>query len=370
MKKVVYISPESFIDVDIPVIKELNKIYDILWIVTFVKDIKDTTRFFSPLFISDYCSEYKVRYLIVEDKRRARNPFRIFSAFKKIIGPIKKFKPDIIYFESFYDPYLPFVARFCLGISKTIIGLHDVEYHSGNGIIHKILHRFTIRIFKYFHVFSQTQRILFAQKFPNKKVKVARLFLKDFGKKVEIEKSSEATIFLFFGRIYSYKGLDILLKAISMIPSDLNKRFKVIIAGKCNGFEYYENLILDKSVFDLRLRFIKNEEVPELFCKADFLILPYRDVTQSGPLFTAFNYNLPSITSDLPGFEEYIEDGVNGYIFENGNPLGLSKCLKAIIEMDNDSRLKIKSNLADFVKREFAIDKTVKEYKLMLDQVL
>jgi hypothetical protein len=180
LKKVVYVSPESFIDVDIPVIKELKKWYDLLWIVTFVREIEGTTRFFSPDFISDYCKKNNIHSLIVEERRRARNPFRIISALNLIIKPIKRFKPDIIYFESFYDSYLAFVARVCLGSSKTIIGIHDVEQHSSIGLIHQILHRFTIKIFKYFHVFSHTQKSLFLQQFPEKKVQVARLFLKDY----------------------------------------------------------------------------------------------------------------------------------------------------------------------------------------------
>jgi len=42
-------------------------------------------------------------------------------------------------------------------------------------------------------------------------------------------------------------------------------------------------------------------------------------VSQSGPTKIAFNYNLPIIASNLPGFSDEILEGVNGYLFEPGN---------------------------------------------------
>jgi glycosyltransferase involved in cell wall biosynthesis len=369
LKKVVYVSPESFIDVDIPLIKELNKLYDLLWIVTFVREIEGKTRFFSSDYISEYCKKNNVDHIIVEEKRRSRNPLRIISAWNKIIRPIKIFKPDVIYFESFYDPYLPFVVRLFLRTEKTIVGIHDVKQHSSIGLVHKIIHSFTIKIFKFFHVFSYTQKSLFTRQYPEKKVKVARLFLKDYGGSVKTEKNPETTVFLFFGRNYNYKGLDILFKAISAIPCDLNRKFKVIIAGKCENFETYTGLIRDTSVYDFRLRFINNEEVPFIFAEADYLVLPYRDVTQCGPLFISFNYNLPSVTSDLPGFIEYIKNGSNGFTFGVNDVNDLAKCLTSLIQMDFESRMRIRDNLAEYVKSEFNIGETINEYKQVFDQV-
>jgi glycosyltransferase involved in cell wall biosynthesis len=370
LKRLAYISPESFIDVDIPVIKELNRHYELIWFVTFVREIEGVTRFFSIDYIVDYCNENNINFVIVENKSRTRNPTRIISAIKDIILPIKQFKPDIIYFESFYDPYLPFVARILLGNRKTIIGIHDVENHSGIGFVHKIIQRLTIKTYRFFHAFSATQKDLLLKKFPDKKVEVARLFLKNYGDNPLPKLGNQSVIFLFFGRILLYKGLDILLRAVNELPSSYRNKFKVIIAGKCNDFEYYNSLIHVKDIYDFRLRFIKTEEVPSLFTEADFLILPYRDVTQSGPLFLAFNYLLPCITSDLPGFNEYIENGINGFTFHNNNVADLAKCLAKIIEMDFESRIKVKSNLSGYVKREFSTEKTLNEYKRVFNQII
>lgn len=370
MKKIVYVSPESFIDVDIPLIKEINKQYDLLWIVTFVREDEGTTRFFSTEFISDYCRKNSINHIIVIEKKRSRNPLRIHAGMKKIILPIIRFSPDVIYFESFYDPYLPFIARVFLGNYKTIIGIHDVKPHSGIGLIHQIVLNLTIKIFKYFHVFSQTQKNLFIEQFPEKKVKVAQLFLKDFGDQIIKEKNSNSITFLFFGRNYTYKGLDILLKAVSMLPHNLEGKYKVIIAGKCDNFKYYQELIQNERVYDYRLHYIKNEEIPSIFSETDYLVLPYRDVTQCGPLFIAFNYNIPSITSDLTGFKEYVINEYNGFTFKSSDSSELANCLTKIILMDAESKKRIKQNLIEYVTREFNIQKTMDEYRQVFGQVL
>ena len=165
MRRLAYISPESFIDVDIPVIKELNRQYELIWFVTFVREIEGVTRFFSMDYIIDYCNENSISFVIVENKSRTRNPTRILSAVKDIVIPIKKFKPDIVYFESFYDPYLPFVARILLGNRKTIIGIHDVENHSGIGFLHRIIHNLIIKVYRFFHTFHLRKKICYLNNF-------------------------------------------------------------------------------------------------------------------------------------------------------------------------------------------------------------
>lgn len=370
MKKLVYISPESFIDVDLPLIKEFNKIYDLLWIVTFVRDIEGITRFYSLEYVKNYCAINDIKNIIVEENRRSRNPLRIVTDYELIIKPIQIFKPDIIYFESFFDPYLPFIARICLGSGKTIIGLHDVEHHSNIGLSRRIIQTCIIGVFKYFHVFSETQASIFHSKYLVKSVRVAKLFLKDFGPPQNSKIRNGIITFLFFGRNSDYKGLDILIKAISLIPANLKGKYKVIIAGRCDNINDYADLMNDKDVYDFRLNFIKNDEIPSIFSEADYIVLPYRDVTQCGPLFIAFNYRLPAVVSNLSGFTEYIEDGINGFTFISEDFYDLSRILTYLINMKKEARDVLKNNISEFVNNKFNIEDTLKEYNEVFLQVV
>ena len=49
------------------------------------------------------------------------------------------------------------------------------------------------------------------------------------------------------------------------------------------------------------------------------IIIPYIQVSQCGPLLIAYAQNVPVITSSLPGFREYVDDGQSGFMF-SGTP--------------------------------------------------
>jgi glycosyltransferase involved in cell wall biosynthesis len=69
------------------------------------------------------------------------------------------------------------------------------------------------------------------------------------------------------------------------------------------------------------------------------MILPYRRIYNSGVLMMALSYGKTVIASDLPANREIIQNGVNGYLFENGNAHDLAQ---------NILRLKNASNRPTF----------------------
>ena len=51
-------------------------------------------------------------------------------------------------------------------------------------------------------------------------------------------------------------------------------------------------------------RFIGDDELPAYFRRADLVVLPYREIDQSGVLFTALAFGRPLLLSDVGGFPE------------------------------------------------------------------
>ncbi len=354
-KKLIYISPECFIDVDVPVIIELNKLYDFKWMLFIGAE-----NFYSAKDIFEICHENKINHKIFRNSYRKRNIFQIFPSIKLILL-IKQFNPDIIYFEQFENPYLSFISFFCLSTKIIVVGIHDVKPHSRHSKLLANLHKkIYLFLFKNFHVFSYTQRAIFTAKYRNKNVFVSQLNLKDYGPLPFNIREDSKVNFLFFGRIKYYKGLDILVKAGITLAKDYNN-FKIIIKGSCDDFFNFQEVANHKN-FELEIKNIPNKEVPNVFAKCDYLILPYRDVTQSGPLLIAYNYGIPVIASNLVGFREYIIDGVNGFLFRTENVNDLTKCMKEIIQMDKYQHLRIKKNLRKFVDQNINKTKIVRKY--------
>lgn len=124
---------------------------------------------------------------------------------------------------------------------------------------------------------------------------------------------------LFFGFIRDYKGLDLLLEAMSnFIVSDL--RIKLLIAGEFYGDEdKYKELISKLRIADklvLSTHFIPNSEVYLYFCASDIVVQPYKNATQSGVTQIAYHFDKPMITTRVGGLSEMVPDGKVGYVVE------------------------------------------------------
>lgn len=114
---------------------------------------------------------------------------------------------------------------------------------------------------------------------------------------------TDKPVVLFFGLLRPYKGLDVLLDA-------------------WKGIENAELWIVGMPRMDISVlraaappnvrfvpRFIADAELPAYFRRADLVVLPYREIEQSGVLFTALAFGKPVLVSDVGGFAELAAAG-------------------------------------------------------------
>lgn len=133
---------------------------------------------------------------------------------------------------------------------------------------------------------------------------------------------------LFFGQIKEVKGLEILLKAMPMLPENIH----LLIAGKPwkNDFSQYESLIHQLGIthrVHTYIGFIEDSD-RDLFMKAcDLIILPYKQIFQSGVMLMAISYQIPIIASDLLPMKELISDNKTGFLFAAGNEVSLQQTI-------------------------------------------
>lgn len=140
---------------------------------------------------------------------------------------------------------------------------------------------------------------------------------------------SQESVVLFFGFIRKYKGLDILLEAMSILknlkPETLN--FKLLIAGEFYEDEkQYQEQIEKLGIKDqliLRTDFIPDSEVKYYLCAADAVIQPYRNATQSGVTPLAYQYEKPMIVTNVGGLPSLVPDGKVGLVVEP-NPAAIA----------------------------------------------
>lgn len=126
-------------------------------------------------------------------------------------------------------------------------------------------------------------------------------------------------IILFFGFIRQYKGLDLLLKAMSN-EKIKNENIKLLVAG-----EFYED---DKPYFQLirennlqeqvilRTSFIPDNEVKYFLCGGDCVIQPYKNATQSGVTPLAYHFEKPMIVTNVGGLPSLVPHEKVGLVCE------------------------------------------------------
>ncbi len=130
----------------------------------------------------------------------------------------------------------------------------------------------------------------------------------------------EEKVILFFGNIAPYKGLEFLIEAFSRLE-EAAYRLVIVGAPKEEIGTYW--LEIERQLDDPRLagRIIRRieyvpDETTELYFKsADVLVLPYTHIFQSGVLFLAYNFGLPTIAADVGSLREEIVEGRTGYVF-------------------------------------------------------
>ncbi len=249
----------------------------------------------------------------------------------KVGNKIKKERPDLVICKF----WLPFMGP-CFG---TILRIAKSNGHTkiasiiDNIIPHesrpgdKIFAKYFVRAVDGFVVMSKSVGEDMRQFTTDKPVEfIPHPIYDNYGERVPkkeakqyLKLSENGKYVLFFGFIRKYKGLDLLLEAMT------DKRIqalgiKAIVAG-----EYYDEQqqyldIIEKNNLQehliLKDDFISNDEVRYYFGASDVVVQPYKSATQSGISQLAFHFEKPMIVTNVGGLPEIVNDSISGYVTE------------------------------------------------------
>ncbi len=354
--KVVYVTAESYIDHGYTIIKELGKHIDMpvyLQAKEETEEISAWRKRFNAVFIR---------------RKRFRNPFSVFSEISFLMR-IKKHKPDVVWFNTL-TVYQVFLVR--LFIKNFLVVMHDVELHPESKDKHASLSvRLTLKYFKHnICVVSNTQAELFKNIF-GIQPQVFQLPVIDYYKDCAREKwdeqlqpttKTDKIKIFFFGTVEAYKGIETLIEACKILEEKQDlPEFELNIYGKIK----YNVDELVKKIGELKSavlinKFIDYRDIHSIYKNNDVLILPYKQVTQCGPLLIGYCENIPSVCSDLPGFLEYVDDNKTGMVFDNTTQ-GLAAKIEELIR--NPSKItELKENITSTALKIFSMEHLYKDY--------
>lgn len=359
--KIAWITPNSLVDVDLPIVSELKNEVKIFWQIVVTK-ISDDIQTYIKSQLKDSAN---ISYVFVEIPYRVYDP-RTLVNYCRVLKAAKTFHPDLYYTSFSIAPYSPSLFKWYWPLNKTVAACHNVSTPKGanNERFARYYTDLTLRTFKNIHVFSESQRTILNQRFPNKNILLTPLAIKDYGEPSKRKNGFDGknVVFLFFGIISPYKRLDLLIRAAQNIYERGYKNFKVKVAGSCKNWDEYRALIKYPNLFETRIERIPNSDVADLFAVCDYFVMPYQDIAQSGAITVAYRYNLPIILSRLPQFSSYVEDGKTGFFFEKENIKDLESKLIQVIEGGEEMHNYLKNGLLDFVQRMYSTSAIAKLY--------
>lgn len=350
IKKIVWFTASYFIDVDrqlVPYIREKYHL-DIFWTIL---------QMYSSAKVLPH-SDYEILNLQYRDK----DP-RTYVEVSNYLKKINLQDYDLIYSDALGFMYYTSLLHYAKD-KPVIHGAHNVNPYPVWPMSLKVVVKYIFHRCNYFQMFSMHTAHWFHMHYPHKSFFYAPMAIKDFGevRTNHFHFDPTKTNLLFFGNVVANKRLDLLIQAVQSLPEKTASQVHLHICGKCVEKDFYRKMIGNTSNITAEFRRIDDEEIPELFTKSDYLVLPYEDVAQSGPHMIAYNYNLPVIASDIDGFKERVVDGENGFLFKRNNLESLIETIVKAVKLNGDKYLALKERLRDYTETNYSVKSVAKKY--------
>jgi glycosyltransferase involved in cell wall biosynthesis len=138
----------------------------------------------------------------------------------------------------------------------------------------------------------------------------------------------ERPVILSFGVLRPYKGVDVLIDAFAGIEGA-----ELWIVGRPWMDVAPLRAAAARAGGAVRFvdRFVAEDELPAYFRRADVVALPYRDIDQSGVLYTALAFGKAIVASSIGGFAEVAEDHGALVPVPAGDPAALRAALAELV---------------------------------------
>tara|TARA_Y100000590_G_scaffold215109_1_gene243808 strand:+ start:312 stop:1415 length:1104 start_codon:yes stop_codon:yes gene_type:complete len=183
--------------------------------------------------------------------------------------------------------------------------------------------------------------------------------------KLTFKKSKNKTfIFLFVGRIIKDKGIYELVEASKKFKKKYSN-YKIKIVGEID-MNNRSSLSLkkikdwDKEKLIEYIGYKKN--IKNLILESDCAVLPSYREGSSRFLLEAAALEKPIICSNVPGCNNIVKDGFNGYLFNHKDINSIFNAMMKIYELSFESKKQFGINGREYVKKNFDVNIVINEY--------
>lgn len=158
--------------------------------------------------------------------------------------------------------------------------------------------------------------------------------LKDQARKI-LNIKSEDFIFLHFGRVKKYKGIDSLIKSFNEL--ERNDKIKLLIVGSLSNEVYGQKLVKlanqNKNII-FKFEYIPDDEIQIYMNASDIVVTPYRNILNSGEIIVAIGFSKPIVAPRLGCIMEMIDEE-GSFLYNPQVNQGLKEALKKSLNSRN-----------------------------------
>lgn len=285
----------------------------------------------------------------------------------KGIYMIRKINPDVIHVHYPVTSYMAWI--YCKLFNKKFVTTYHIK-----GIPNQILHK---KANKSIAISSEMIDEL-KQRWGYKENEISLVFngvsKNKFDKNISAKEKlkfkeklkvpSDKKIIGFVGSFEYKKGIDILIKACSQIKRD---DFHIVLVG--DGDIDWVNDLINNSRIKNKISTFRFQDPVKFYSAFDIFVLASRNEGFPLVALEAMMMGVATIRSNVSGSYDMIEDGYNGYIFENENYLQLKNKIEYLLDNEEEIARISNNGKANTLKKfteDIMIDNTIEVYRTLI----
>jgi glycosyltransferase involved in cell wall biosynthesis len=328
--------------------------------------------------LKEKLKEKNIRVIDISFAKRDINILRDIRTFFEIKKLIEQEKPDVIHLNSSKIGGLGSLAGRICGVRKIIFTGHGWAFNEERNLLEKIvilfLHWITILLcHTVIAVSEKTKRDIDWMPFVKNKIKVVYNGIAKFDTLPKEEArvilgshESDKTIIFSISELHKNKGVDVAIKALSLLPKEIKEK---IIYSVASGGEERENLekLAKELQIDGLVRFLGFvQDAKKLLSGADIFLLPSRTEAFPYTPLEAGLVGMPIIATKVGGVPEVIRDMQSGILVHPKNSKEIAEAILYLLDHENKQKefgREIKKTVINFFSLEKMLKETIALYR-------
>lgn len=336
--------------------------------------------------------KFKKLLTIVPDKwaggenriKRVVRALEVVLNYLYVLFYVVKAHPDVLHIQ--WLPFVEFMGgeNYYLRLIKKLVPNLKIFYTVHNIFPHKLtdekktayVHRF-VSLDKYIdgylvHLVSSKMELSEEFDIPQSKIFVAYhgIYVAENYVSPQSSNSDGVKRIIMYGFQNKYKGADIFIDALGLLPDEYKEKISAQIVGLATDKELYSTYHDKAESLKVKWKneFVSDKTLYEAIGMSDLILLPYRKISQSGVLLLALSFMKPILTSDLPSFKETLEGYPDDYFFKSNDIQSLSSMLMRFVDGKVDVDLQM--NIIEKLNKKYSWEETAKSTLIAYNKII